>query len=53
MLSFVDSLVAPMSIINALLVALGYRKGGEVSATFAQLEDIWDEYDVFGRTDDE
>ena len=53
MFSFVDSLVAPMSIINALLVALGYRKNGEVSATFAQLEDIWDEYGVFGKTDDE
>ena len=53
MFSFVDSLVAPISIINALLVALGHRKGKEIAGTFAQLEDIWDEYGVFGRTDDE
>ena len=53
MFSFVDSMVAPISMINALLVALGYRKGQDVSATFAELESIWDEYGVFGRADDE
>jgi DNA-binding MurR/RpiR family transcriptional regulator len=53
MISFVDSMVAPMSLINALVVALGYRLGKDVSSTFAELENIWDEYDVFGKTDDE
>ena len=53
MFSFVDSMVAPISMINALLVALGYRKGQDVSATYAELESIWDEYGVFGRADDE
>lgn len=53
MISFVDSMVAPLSIINALLVALGYRIGKDVSTTFAELEDIWNEYGVFGKTDDE
>jgi DNA-binding MurR/RpiR family transcriptional regulator len=53
MFSFVDSMVAPISMINALLVSLGYRKGQDVSSTFAQLEEIWDKYNVFGRTDDE
>ena len=53
MISFVDSMVAPMSMINALLVTIGYRMGKNVSATFAELEDIWNEYGVFGKSDDE
>lgn len=53
MISFVDSMVAPVSILNALLVALANRVGADVSATFAELEDIWNEYSVFGKMDDE
>jgi len=53
MFSFVDSMAAPISMINALLVSLGYQKDKDVSNTFAQLEEIWDEYNVFGKTDDE
>lgn len=53
MISFVDSMVAPLSLMNALLVALASRIGADVSATFAELEDIWNEYGVFGKMDDE
>lgn len=53
MISFVDSMVAPMSVMNALLVALGFRMGTDVSATFSELENIWDKYGVFGKGDDE
>ncbi len=53
MISFVDSMVAPLSLINALLVALASRRGEDLSATFAELEDIWNEYGVFGKMDDE
>ena len=53
MISFVDSMVAPLSLINALLVALAVRKGTDVSKTFGELEDIWNEYGVFGKIDDE
>lgn len=53
MISFVDSMVAPLSLINALLVALSNRFGADVAATFAELEDIWNEYGVFGKMDDE
>ena len=53
MISFVDSMVAPLSMVNALLVALGLRLGKDVSATFSELEDIWDAYGVFGKSDDE
>ena len=47
MVSFVDSLVAPLSIINALIVALGMNKKAEVTDTFDRLEDIWKEYNVY------
>ncbi|MCI2055886.1 MAG: MurR/RpiR family transcriptional regulator [Oscillibacter sp.] len=53
MISFVDSMVAPLSMLNALLVDIGYRMGTDISSTFAELEDIWDEYGVFGKSDDE
>jgi len=53
MISFVDSMVAPLSLINALLVALAYRMEGAVSATFGELEGIWNQYNVFGKMDDE
>lgn len=47
--SFVDSLVAPMSIINALIVAVGRAKDSEIAETFEELEGIWDKYDVFEK----
>ena len=47
MASFVDSLVAPMSLLNALVVAVGLKKRKEISATFEELESIWSEYDVY------
>ena len=53
MISFVDSMVAPLCLINALLVAMAGQMGERVSTTFAELEDIWNEYGVFGKTDDE
>ena len=53
MISFVDSMVAPLSLINALLIAVGRRMGTDVARTFADLEDIWNRYGVFGKMDDE
>lgn len=53
MISFVDSMVAPLSLINALIVALGSRMNKDLSDTFAELEDIWDRYGVFGKAEDE
>lgn len=50
MASFVDSLVAPLSIINALIVAIGKKKQQEVTETFEKLENIWDEYDVYDKS---
>lgn len=47
MASFVDSLVAPLSIINALIVAIGRKNRVTLENTFNDLEEIWDEYDVY------
>ncbi len=53
MASFVDSLVAPLSLINALVVAVGLEKQGEISQTFSELERIWDEYNVYEKAKDD
>lgn len=49
MASFVDSLVAPLSIINALIAAIGRKKKDTIKETFDDLEKIWEEYDVYER----
>ncbi len=49
MASFVDSLVAPLSLVNALLVAVSRRKGDDLSRTFHTLEQIWEEYSVYEK----
>ncbi len=49
MASFVDSLVAPLSVINALIVAVGLKRRKHVSDTFERLERIWDEYQVYDK----
>lgn len=51
MISFVDSLVAPFSLLNALIVAAGHRKDADISQIFNRLEGIWEEYGVFGQSD--
>ncbi len=51
MVSVVDSLVAPMSLVNALIVAIGRRKEQEMSKIFENLEQIWEEYEVYERVE--
>ena len=52
MVSFVDSLVAPLSLVNALLVAVSRKKNDDLAHTFQTLEDIWDEYGVYEKVQD-
>lgn len=52
MLSLVDSLVAPMSVVNALIVAIAAKKENELSKTFQDLERIWEEYHIYKKQDD-
>ena len=47
MASIVDSLVAPLSVINALVVALCMKKQKEVVGTLETLEQLWGEYQVY------
>ncbi|MBE3592585.1 MAG: MurR/RpiR family transcriptional regulator [Thermoanaerobacter sp.] len=47
MASFVDSLVAPLSLVNALVVAVGLKEKEKITDTFEKLESIWDEYGVY------
>ena len=49
MASFVDSLVAPLSIINAIIVAVSRKKQEDLRIRLRQLEEIWDEYDVYDK----
>ncbi len=52
MVSLVDSLVAPLSIINALIVAIASKREKELHRTFDALEHIWDEYNVYEKQDE-
>ena len=49
MVSFIDSLTAPLSVINALIVAITKQKKVELESIFNRLEKIWDEYDVYEK----
>ena len=47
MVSFVDSLVAPLSIMNALIVSVGLKKKDSLKGTFKRLEEIWKDHEVY------
>lgn len=49
MASFVDSLVAPLSVINALIVSVGRKKKDSLKNTFKRLEEIWEEFEVYEK----
>jgi len=49
--SFVDSLVAPLSLINALIIEIGMRKREHINEIFQKLEHIWDEYGVYDKSE--
>ena len=49
MVSFGDSLVAPLSIINAIIVAIGKKKKDEIGKTLSKLETVWEEYNVYNK----
>ena len=49
MASFADSLVAPLSLINAIIVAVSREKQDDLRVRLRQLEEIWDEYDVYDK----
>ena len=52
MVSLVDTLVAPLSVVNALVVALAAKREKELHRTFDALEKLWDQYHVYEKRDD-
>lgn len=50
--SVVDSLVAPLSLINALIVAVSLSRREEVAKNFDELEEIWEQYKVYDTTEE-
>ena len=53
MVSLVDSLVAPLSVVNALIVALAAARETELQHTFDTLEKVWEEYNVYEKQVDQ
>ena len=51
MVSFLDSLVAPLSMINALIMAVSARDRTRTFETFRELENVWKEYEVYGTVE--
>lgn len=49
MASFIDSFVAPLSLVNALIIAVGTRDNEKTAATLAQLEDIWEAFMIYHK----
>ena len=49
MVSLVDSLVAPLSVVNALLVALASAREQEVQKSLENLERVWEEYNIYEK----
>ena len=52
-ISFVDSMAAPLSLLNALILAVGRERAADASATFAEMEKLWEKYSIFGKAEDE
>lgn len=52
MVGYIDSLVAPMSLMNALVAAVSLKKQGEVSKALTQLERIWERYDIYEKPEE-
>ncbi len=50
-ISFVESLTAPMSVINALIAALAAKRNEQLRQTMEKLEDVWDTYDIYEKFD--
>ena len=49
MASFADSLVAPLSLLNAMIVALGAKNKNNIEKTFGKLEKLWEENEVYKK----
>lgn len=53
MISFVDSMAAPLSLLNALITELGHRRQDEVDRVFDEMEQVWQKHSIFGGVEHE
>jgi DNA-binding MurR/RpiR family transcriptional regulator len=51
--SFVDSIVAPLSVLNALIIAVGIKEKSNLSSSFSRLEEIWEKYNIYSTDNNE
>jgi DNA-binding MurR/RpiR family transcriptional regulator len=51
--SFVDSIVAPLSVLNALIIAVGVKEKSNLSSSFTRLEEIWEKYNIYSTDNNE
>ena len=51
-LSFVDSMAAPLSLLNALILAVGRERMEDASHTFMEMEKLWEKYNIFGKAEE-
>ena len=49
MASYVDSLVAPLSLVNALIVSIARERQTEIKERFDSLETIWNDFNVYAK----
>lgn len=47
--SFVDSIVAPLSVLNALIIAVGIKERTKLGSSLSRLEEIWDKYSIYSK----
>ncbi|MCC3355827.1 MurR/RpiR family transcriptional regulator [Bacillus sp. REN16] len=47
--SYIDSFVAPLSLVNALLTAVGRKKRKEIEKHLTDLEEVWDRFQIFHK----
>ncbi len=53
MVSFVDSFVGPLTVLNALIVTVAIRRKELVARTLGEIEHVWDEYEVYEKVDEQ
>ena len=45
-------IIAGVSLLNALILAVGQQRRDDLSATLADMEQVWSRYSIFGKDDE-
>ena len=49
-MTIVDSLVCPLSVVNAMVTSIALLRKDDVEKRLMALEELWNEYDVYNRS---